>query len=208
MANQVPTKPSIPEPCLVPAAEQPGYYTEEQSHTNVARKDRFQLILDIPCLLKPLLKKENRFCHGGSLDRLQFSVWGYVVPEVTVPVQEYSYGGEVFNYSSNSRPSYGAVNVNFTVDNKFDNYFILWKWLELQKNNENPCVTSMPDYMTTITVLAYDEYPDLQGNPVAQWNFTNAFISTLGSIESTSRDGSELESTFSFNFSQLEMKLL
>jgi hypothetical protein len=204
VANQVPTKPSIVEPCAVTPVEPDGYYTEQQSHTNVARKDRFQLILDVPCLLKPLLKKENRYCHGGSLDRLQFSVWGYVVPEISIPVQEYNYGGEVFNYSSNSRPSYGAININFTVDNKFDNYFILYKWLELQKNNENICYASMPDYMTIITVLALDEY----NNPVAEWNFSNAFISSLGGLEPASRDASELESTFSFNFSQLQMKLL
>lgn len=204
MANKIPTKPTIPDSCPVQPVESEGYYTELQSHTNVARRDKFRLTLDVPCLLKPLLKKENRFCHGGSLDRLSFSVWGYVVPEVSVPAEEISYGGEVFQYSSNSKPSYGAVNVNFTVDNKFDNYFILWKWLELQKNNEDQCFSSMPDYMTTITVHALDEY----NNPVAEWNYTNAFISTLGSLEPASRDTSELESTFAFNFSQLEMRLI
>jgi hypothetical protein len=204
VANTVPTKPTIIEQCPVPVTEAAGYYTEQQSHTNVARKDKFMLVLDVPCGIKPLLKKENRFCNGGSLDRLQFSVWGYVVPEISVPKQEYGYGGEVFQYSSNSKPAYDAVNVNFTVDNRFDNYFILWKWLELQRNNETPCYSTMPDYMTTITVYAMDEY----NNPVAQWNYTNAFISSLGSLEPAARDTAELESTFSFNFSQLEMRLL
>jgi hypothetical protein len=204
VANQVPTKPTIVEPCAVDPVIPDGYYTDQQSHTNVARKDKFQLILDVPCLLKPLLTKENRFCHGGSLDRLQFSVWGYVVPEIIVPEQEKPFGGQVFSYSSNSRPSYPPINVNFTIDNRFDNYFILWKWLELQNNNETPCNATMPDYMTTISVLALDEY----NNPVAEWTYYNSFITALGSISPSYRDTGELETTFTFKFSQLGMKLV
>ena len=59
-------------------------YTDKQSVLNVTRKDKFKLVIDIPNILKPLLSQENRRCHGGSLDRLQFSIWGYVVPKFEI----------------------------------------------------------------------------------------------------------------------------
>jgi hypothetical protein len=204
VANTVPTKPTIPISCPVPEVVEDGYYTDAQSHTNVARKDSFLLVLDLPCTLKPLLLKENRFCHGGSLDRLQFSVWGWVVPEVSVPSQEKPYGGQVFKHSSNARNAYEAININFTVDNRYDNYYILWKWLNLMNDTETSSSHSMNDYMTTISVFALDERKE----PVAEWVYHNAFITSLGGLNPSMRDTGELESTFTFDFSQLEMKLV
>lgn len=199
-----PTRPIISPPECVIELEQDGYYTGEQSFTNVARRDKFKLVLDVPCRLKPFLKKDNRECNGGSLDRLEYSVWGYVVPEITVPKQEKAYEGQVFNYSSNSRPSYGGINIDFTVDNKFDNYYVLWKWLDIQNNSETGLSSAMTDYLTTITILALDENKE----PVASWTFHDAFITTLGGMNHTTRDAGEMESSFTFEFSHLQMELI
>ena len=199
-----PTRPVIAPPACEVTPEPDGYWTDDQSITNVARKDKFQLVLDIPCRLKPFLKKENRQCNGGSLDRLQFSIWGYIVPEVSVPKGEKSYAGQVFNYSSNTRPSYGAINIDFTVDNKYDNYYILWKWLNLQNDSVTGISSPMEDYMTNISVIAMDE----NDVPVAEWIYHDSFVTLLGGIKPASRDAGELECTFSFEFSYLEMDLL
>lgn len=207
MSNNVPAKPELN--CEVPDIEEDGYYTDEQSFTNVARKDKFILVLNVPCALKHLLQKENRQCRGGSLDRLQYSIWGYSTPEISIPKQEVGFGGEYFQFSTHQKPAYEPISINFTVDNKYDNYFILWKWLEILKNNEDSCITPMPEYMTTISILGYDEYPKIDwSNPVVEWNFTNAFPTLLGSLDTSQRDTGELETSFSFAFSQVEMKLL
>lgn len=204
MTPPFPFKPVIaPLACAI-EPEQDGYFTDDQSYTNVARRDKFKLVLDVPCKLKPYLKKENRECNGGSLDRLEFSVWGYIVPEITVPKQEKAFGGQVFNYSSNSRPSYSPVNVDFTIDNKFDNYYILWKWLDLQNDSKSGISSDIADYQTTLTVIAIDEYKI----PIASWTFHDAFITILGAMNHSTRDSGELESSFSFEFSYLEMALM
>ena len=189
------------------------YFTNEQSHLNVSRQDKFLLVMDVPCILKPILQKENRFCHGGNLDRLQFSIWGYVVPDVTVEKIESTWAGQTFKFSSLARPSYPAVSVNFTVDNRYDNYFILWKWLDLQNYEDNGRFDGkemggesghLPEYSTTMTIYALDEY----NKEMAAWDFTGAFISTLGALNASYRETGEMESTFSFEFSQLKMRLL
>ncbi len=205
--NVVPTKPDLS--CPSPVVEEDGFFTNEQSFLNMAQKDKFRLVLDVPCPLKAALEKESRYCHGGSLDRLTFSVWGYTIPEISVPKTEVGYGGEFFQFSSHQRPAYDPVNINFTLDNRYDNYFILFKWLKLLKNNEDSCILPMSDYMTTISVLGYDKYPTPEwDNPIAEWTFTNAFITSLGSLDFAEREATEIESNFSFAFSQLDMKLL
>lgn len=213
MPNETPIAPDIA--CPITPVVASGYYTEEQSHLNVARNDKFMLIMDVPCILKPFLKKENRWCHGGNIDKLQLTIWGYEVPEVSVETIEVPYAGQVIKVSSLARPAYPPCNVNFTVDNRYDNYYLLWKWIDIQNNAESGTFDRgnllndrgtgrLPEYSTTITIIALDEYD----KEVAAWDHSNAFVSKLGSIKANSRTPNELESTFSFDFSQLKMRLL
>lgn len=213
--NSAPLKPVIPADCdTAENSSSTGYHTEQQSHLNVSRKDKFILVLSIPDILKPLLKKENRYCHGGNFDKLEMSIWGYVVPEITVPVVESRWGGQTLKFSSLARESYPAITVKFTVDNKFDNYYLLWKWLDIQNDEDNGLFNGknlpngkqgkLPGYSAPITVIALDEY----NNPVAKWDYSGAFISSLGAIDASSRDSTELESSFTFAFSQLKMSLV
>jgi len=101
-----------------------------QSILNKARKDKFLLILDIPKVLKKI-NSNTRSNKLVSLDKLQFSVYGTVVPKVSIPNIGLNEYGQVYNVTSQSRPSYPPINVNFNVDNNFDNYWVLWKWLAI-----------------------------------------------------------------------------
>jgi hypothetical protein len=212
MANSRPVAPNLT--CPVPKDDPAGYFTTQQSQLNVTRKDKFLLIIDIPPILKPLLQKEDRFCRGGNLERLQMSIWGFVVPQISINKIDVSYGGQIAKFSGLSRPAYDAVSINFTVDNRFDNYYILYKWLDIQNNdtkgyfdadNLRPCSTGKgTDYKTTVTVMSLDEYE----KPTAKWDYFGAFPTILGAINASYRDANELESTFSFEFSQLKMSLL
>lgn len=154
--NDKPIIPNISTSCET-TVEESGYHTDDQSFLNTSLHDVFTMIIDVPCPLKPLLKKENRECHGPSLDKLQFSVWGSVIPSITIPKQEKGYAGQVFNYSSLSRPAYGEVEVNFMVDNKFENYYLLTKWLDLQNDSYTGIGSDISSYMSKITVYATEE---------------------------------------------------
>ena len=212
MSNVRPLPPNLvcPEPVVSPE----GYFTEEQSHLNVTRKDKFRLVMDVPNMLKPILKKENRFCHGGNMDRLQMSIWGFVVPDMKIDVITKPFAGQHLKFSGLARPAFTATTVNFTVDNRFDNYFILYKWLDIQNDESNSTFDGkqmdpdshghLCDYATTFTVIALDEYE----KPTAKWDYIGAFPVTLGGINASYRDPAELETTFSFEFSQVHMSLL
>lgn len=210
--NNIPQPPNVEENCPYVIPEHPNIgYTNQQSELNVARVDRFKIVLDVPCLLQPILKKENRFCNGGNIDRLQMAIWGYVVPDIVVDIEEKPYAGQTLKFSKLSRASLPNVDVNFSVDNRFDNYFILWKWIELQNN----AITSrpdssglLPDYATTFSVFSFDEYDNK--NPVARWNYFGAFPVKIGALKADYRNTqkSELETEFTFAYSQVQMQLL
>lgn len=205
MSNIRPDAPIINnDNCEVQPVNQ-TYYTDQQSVLNVSRKDKFILVMDVPPALKPLLQKENRACHGGNLERLRFSVWGSVIPDITVNKLEASFAGQTLKFSGNSRPTYPPITCNFTVDNNYDNYFILWKWLDIQNGaldgmSENRIKT----YSSNISIFPLSEY----NRPVAEFIYYDAFITGIGGINMNTRDETETESTFTFDFSQLSMKLV
>jgi hypothetical protein len=208
--NEIPQKPEVD--CLPPTPATDGYHTDRQSQLNVSRKDKFLLIMDLPAILKPYLKNDSRFCNSTNLDRLQLSIWGHVVPEIQVPKLDKAYGGQVLKVSSFSRPAYPTITVNYTIDNKFDNYFILYTWLNLQNDQKQSIFNAqnyggksqsgfINDYTTTINVYALDEYD----KPVICYEYHFAFPTAMGGINASHKDEKENDSTFSFDFSQLNV---
>ena len=204
MSNKKPSPPDIDDSCPISETVTP-YNTTSESVLNVSRKDKFILVLDLPHTLKPLLANQSRFCNRGDFMRLQFSVWGAVIPEISINKIEAPFSGQTLKFSGNSRPSYPAVTCNFTIDNKYENYYLLWKWLDIQNGAEDGFSEErIKDYATTIELYALDEY----NKPAASFLFTDAFITSIGGINKSYRDAGENESSFTFDFSQLFMKLI
>jgi len=194
-----------------------------QSITNKARADKFLLVLTLPPVLKDintaiLSQRTQDFIQE---DALQFSVWGIVVPAISVPPQNIRWGGQPYNVTGQSRPEYPPININFTLDNYFNNYWILWKWLDKMNkisdsgmdehfadaNIEGQSSLLSPkytDYQTTMTVYALDEY----NIRIAKFDYFNAFPTELGEVRYNYRDETELESNFTFVFNQMDITLL
>lgn len=207
-------KPKIPDlKCDVPEVVTPGYYTDKQSILNVSRKDKYRLIFSVPKLLRGKFLEDQRICHGGNLDKLHYSIWGVNIPQVNVPSLPISYAGQTLKVSSLARDPYPPIEVNFTVDNKFDNYYVLWKWLNLMNDAKNGVFNSgknscnkghIKDYSETFVIQSLGEY----NKPQVEWIFTDAFPTNIGQLNLSTRDSNETETAFTFEFSQLEMKLV
>ena len=92
--------------------------TVQQSILNKNRKDKFLLILNLPNILKNANKISpgDRASEYLNLDSLQYSIYGSIVPTITVPEVDMPYSGQVAKYTSYARPEYTAVTVKFTVD--------------------------------------------------------------------------------------------
>jgi hypothetical protein len=211
MANEKPVIPDLS--CPIPEQETEGYYNSDQSMTNVSRKDRFRLIINIPHCIRSTANKPNDACHGGNLEKLSINIWGNVLPEINVPKIEKPMGSQTLKFSSYSRTSYPAIMVNFTIDNKFDNYYVLYKWLDFMSDEEegsfdakrvSSAYGNTKDYTSTFTLQILDEYENI----VAEFDYIHAFPTTLGNINYSSRDTGEIECSFTFEFNQLKMRLI
>jgi hypothetical protein len=211
MSNQKPVMPDLS--CPVPEQETEGYYTSDQSMTNVSRKDRFRLIVNIPKCLRSTLNRPSDACHGGNLEKLSINIWGNVLPEINVPKLDKPMGSQTLKFSSYSRAAYPAIIVNFTIDNKFDNYYVLYKWLDFMSDEEegsfdakraSSAYGNTKDYTSTFTLQVLDEYENI----VAEFDYLNSFPTTLGNINYSSRDTGEIECSFTFEFNQLKMRLV
>ena len=199
-----------------------------QSQLNKSRLDKFLLVLNLPTSLKKISDSYlgSRKNTGIIEDSLQFSVYGAIVPQVQVPEISQGYAGQFYKVSSNNRPAYENVTVNFTIDNEFNNYWLLYKWLDLlnddnlsqfngkdvittpnipaSQRNKNKSLTPTELYQTDITLYAKDEFDK---NKV-KFTYTKAFPVSLGIIDYNYRQTGEIETTFEFAFSQLLVELV
>tara|TARA_R110000787_G_scaffold100723_3_gene205804 strand:+ start:2535 stop:3140 length:606 start_codon:yes stop_codon:yes gene_type:complete len=194
-----------------------------QSLLNKSRSDKFILVITIPELLRNIDQRVNRSNSKIKSKTLQYSIFGSPVPEISVPEIETPFAGHTFKFSSFSRPSYGNIDVKFTVDNEYNNYWVIWKWLDMMQHSREGTFDKfkqvMPDlpyelpgvdheyhklYAANMSIIGRDEYD----NDRIRWDYIGAFPVSLGRIEFNDRDDTEIESSFSFTFSQMDSKLL
>ena len=151
--------------------------TVTQSQLNKSRVDKFLLVLNLPPILRKLDMTGLRNNDYLQRDALQFSVYGTLVPTVEVREQTAQYGGQSYKVSSHSRDPYPNISVNFTVDNRFNNYWVLYKWLSLLNDPEyslydsketlSPKKLAPSEYQTDFTVYAKDEFD--QNTTTIRW---------------------------------------
>lgn len=172
------------------------------------------MVIPTPKFLKDDVNKFVRDNKQVNPDSVQFSIYGSVVPPVQIPNVETRYSGQTLNVTSHNRPPYPPVNVKFTIDNRFENYWFIYKWMDklqddyagyFNKEKNYPKGKVIEDqYMADFTIYALDEY----NKKVAQFDYTKGFPTFLGGIEYSYRDPSEIETQFSFAYSQFYVKLL
>jgi len=110
--------------------------TSQQSFTNKARNDKFILVISPPLALAETAKELG-------LNDLQISIFGSPVPRISVPAETVDWKGQQYKVTSMSRESYDEIDVDFTIDNDFKNYWFLWKWLDIMNKVED---TGMDPY--------------------------------------------------------------
>jgi len=193
-----------------------------QASLNKARKDKFRLTLSLPSILKRIDARSPRENKYLNLDSLQFSVFGVNIPSPRIPHVPLHYAGQNYNVTSFDRPEYPPVIVNFTVDNEFKNYWVIWKWLQLLNDPINSTYgrpevfkaeggkypeiepKTLYDYTTHVIMTSLDEY----NNEKAEFEFRHVFPVRLGEYQYNFRDPEEITCDFEFVFNQLDVKLL
>lgn len=200
----------------------------QQSQLNKSRLDKFLMVLNLPLPLRGISKELLSSRNNNNIleDSLQFSVYGAVVPQIRTNIEELYYGGQTLKVANHTRPPYDNVTVNFTVDNQFNNYWLLYKWLDLINDEKNSVfdskdLSNTPDiplalqnkkrasntmdlYTTNFTLYGKDEFDQ----NIIKFNYSKAFPVNLGSIDYNYRDPGEVETTLEFAFSQFTVELL
>lgn len=182
-----------------------------QSSLNKSRVDKFRLVFQVPNALKSI-NVNTRSNNTVIQDTLQFSIYGSIVPPITVPAIEIRYSGSTLYNSSHNKLPYPPVTVNFTIDNEYTNYWVIYKWLNLLHGqidgiyDETNIVESdtFNEYQTDLTIFGLDEFD----NPIIKFNYTKSFPTELGGINFNYRESGEIESSFTFVYSQLHTTLL
>ena len=185
-----------------------------QSVLNKSRLDKFLLVFELPPSLKDInvRDQDDRNSKNVMRDTMHMSVYGAVVPELTVAAIEIPYGGSNLYQSAHARDPYPPVTVNFTIDNEFNNYWVIYKWLNLMHDQKTGIYDQdgqdtdddFTNYQTSMTLYGLDEYE----NRRIEFTYTKAFPTVLGNIEYNYRTTGEIEASFTFVYSQLHTKLL
>jgi hypothetical protein len=186
-----------------------------QSVLNKARQDKFILVFDLPPILKQIGRKYERNNRVVIPDSVQFSVFGTMVPEITVKGVETRFAGSTLYVSSFSKDSYPPVNIKFVVDSMYNNYYTIYTWLNLLHDQKTgvynqrgllPEDGNFNDYQTDLTVYGLDEY----GKKRISFTYTKAFPTTVDGITYNQKadTGEEIESGFTFLYSQMHVNIL
>jgi hypothetical protein len=183
-----------------------------QSPFNKQRKDKFLLVMNLPEPMKILNKKLTRNNQTVLFDSIQFSVNSCNVPRVAIDEHAARYSGQTLHVSTQSRPPYPNVKVEFTIDNYYNNYWVIYSWLSLINEQKvgtldfkNLVDFTNPDvYKSTFTLYGLDEF----NNKIIQFDFTKAFPVLLGEINYSYRDAAQIDTNFEFAFDQLITRLL
>ena len=194
----------------------------QQSLLNKNRLDKFIMVFQLPPALRKIKSRNNRSSYKVDEDAFQMSVYGAVVPEVTVAAIQIPYAGSNLYNSSHAKEPYPPIEVSFVVDNEFNNYWTMYKWLDLMHDeqtglfDEDDLVDkSAPDkgkaapfkfsdYQTDMTLYGLDEF----NNKRIGFTYTQAFPITIGSLNYNYRESGEIQSSATFVYSQLRSKLL
>lgn len=188
----------------------------QQSILNKSKKDKFAFVLTLPEAMKNISysQPENREDEHVLPDSLQFSVYGALLPSIRVDSGNIRYAGQTVKFSAHSRPEYDNVRVSFTVDNRFNNYWVIWKWLDIMNDDRDAIFMAskqlttedsmFKQYQGSATTYALDEY----NQPVAKFDYQGVVPVSLGEIDYSYRSTDEIDTTFEFSFSKLTPTLL
>jgi hypothetical protein len=186
-----------------------------QAVLNKSRADKFTLIINIPPILKNINSDKIKSNKLLNLDAMQYSLYNCPVPRVSSPRIDVPYGGQTAHVASYTRENYSTLNVQYTINNEYSNYWFLWQWMKaihhpLQGLYVAPEMGGVDDrdnkyqYVCDFHLFARDEYH----TPKVRFDYTDCFIVSLGEIKYDQQNSSEITGTFEFSFNQFDTVLL
>ena len=192
----------------------PSSYDMNQSILNKSRLDKYVMILSLP---KGLINKKSNSRSNVKInfDSLQYTIYGTPVPDIIIPALGLSYSGQEIKISSHSRKPYNNIFIDFSVDNLYQNWWVIYHWLDLlndathsyynyDQNIKSEAEKALSEYSANFTIYGLDEYD----NKVIKFDYTGCFPVSLTSPKYSDATPDQLMSKIEFAFSFFEAHLV
>ncbi len=188
-------------------------YDVIQSPLNKTLEDKFLFVMNVPECLKNLRSKYVKQMQEVGIGK-QSIIWSLTnvqIPRNSIKAQSMPYAGGHHYISSHTKTPYDPLKIEFTIDNKYSNYFTLYEWMNLIYHEKEGFFNAQKlagdkigsqTYATTLSVVGTDEYD----KPIIQWTFTHAFPTELPSIKLDYQNTGQIKCSCDFVFSQMYVK--
>lgn len=142
---------------------------------------------------------------GNSLrdtEGLTLNIFETVIPSLTLDTVDVHWQGGVAHQDIGGI-TYEPWYVNFTVDSKFENWKVLYKWLTFINNNKNRYGRSTDTYKIDATLRILDNFR----NEILVVDIIGLWVNMLGEISLTYREGTQdLSSSANFIYDRYEIR--
>jgi hypothetical protein len=150
-------------------------------------------------LLFPVLPNLGSLKESNSLS---MNVFSSVLPTITLDTREQNWMGGKANWDSGGI-SYEPWYVNFLIDDNFDNWKILYNWINYINNNKDRYGRDRPDYVVDASLNILNNMRE----SIMTINFKNVWPSMLGEISMSYREGEvNLASSVNFMYDRYEIE--
>lgn len=110
-----------------------------------------------------------------------------VLPSISITPLELPWqGGQV--YQEGGGMEYGEWKTKFQIDQNFNNYILLYDWLTSAYDGISVFGSLTNDYQITANLLVLDNWD----NVVVTWEFKKLWPSSLGDVQFSYKNGSEI----------------
>lgn len=188
-----------------------------QSPLNKSKKDKFILSLTIPKALQVINDNSPTVTSNNKVkfDTLEMSVYGIVTPSVKIKSKTLNYGTQSIKISTHVTDPHDDIKLDFTVDNEYKNYWVIYKWLDFindQKKgvfNGDKIVNiiedqNLPNYSCDFSIYGLDEYE----NKKIRFDYIGGFPNSLSEIKWDYKDGGDILASVVFSFTKMIPQLI
>ena len=152
-------------------------------------------------LLFPVLPTLDNIRESNSL---AMNIYASVLPSISLDSKEHNWMGGVVHMDAGAI-SFEPWFVNFLIDDDFNNWKILYNWMNYINNNKDRYGRARPDYVVDATLNVLNNMRE----PIMTVNFKNIWPNMLGQVEMSYREGEMvLSSNTNFMYDRYEIETI
>lgn len=161
---------------------------------NKSSPENFELLFPVLPLLDTLKESQS----------LSMNIFSSVLPTISLDTKEVNWMGGKAQYDSGGM-SYEPWYVNFLIDDDFNNWKILYNWINYINNNKDTYGRARSDYVVDATLNILNNMRE----PILTVNFKNVWPNMLGEVSMSYREGEMvLSSSVNFYYDRYEIETI